>query len=729
MNLSNLDEKQREAVLATQGYVVDIAGAGSGKTTALTYRYAYLVNELGIPPASILCVTFTNKAAREMKERISTLIGKKIDTSFVCTLHSFCLKVLLRDIECLPFSGKFSIMDTTDQKTALKEVYSQLDITPSEIPLNEAIGHIEKCKTSGNWTGAVEKLIAPVDPIVPESMDLGDTDVLKAQIYLKYLCFQRKSQVLDFTDLITFTVYLFRNHPARLAYWSDKFVYQMVDEAQDNSIIQWELIRLLSGVHKNLFVVGDPDQAIYSFRGAKPEGLVNFSRNFTPCTTIVMARNYRSTGHILNAANEVISNNRMRIHKDLYTDQADGEKIDWMHAGNESEETEFVAGNILALQRNNVDNKDIAVLFRASYQSRIFEQEFVRNKIPYVIWGGTRFFEREEVKNCLAYLRLIAQSDDLSFLRVINYPARKLGNAFINKVKEASGKQRTTYYDALRNNLQTKELGNNSAVSFVGMIEELRQIAAESSLSYTMEQIIERTGIRKELLKHDEIERIENIQELIGSISHYETEHSNDSGYSIEEYLQEVSLLTNMDGKDDPKAIKMMTIHQAKGLEFPYVFIVGMSDGNMPHARTLNENRANGLEEERRLAYVAITRARKKLFISDSEGYSRITSSQCQPSRFIFEIHPGHMNAINSEKKDFRKEQTYNAPPFVPEGLCNPTDTPAHYNTGQRVKHPLFGEGEIIEVDIRKSEYKVRFVKCLVPLPVSMNYKKLILID
>lgn len=726
MNLNKLDPDQLKAVQTTQGYVVDIAGAGSGKTTALTYRYAYIVKELGIPPSSILCVTFTNKAAKEMKERIEQLIGKACDTSFIRTHHSFCVKVLLRDIEALTFSRKFTIMDVPDQKSVLKAVYDDLSIGVSEMPLKDMLAFIEKRKTSDTWEDAVRKLIAPTDPIVPVTSEDSDIEFLKYQIYLKYLCFQRKNYALDFTDLLTFTVFLFRHHKTVLAYWSNKFVYQMVDEAQDNSHIQWELIRLLSDTHKNLFVVGDPDQAIYSFRGARPEGLVSFSRKFTPCQTIVMARNYRSTGHILGAANNIIRQNQMRVPKDLYTTNQDGEKIEWMHAGTEEEECEYVAGKILSLQRNGVPTKDIAILYRSSYQSRVLEQTLVKNQIPYVVWGGTRFFEREEVKNCLAYLRLVAQADDLAFLRVINYPSRKLGKAFVTAVKTRSAQQQISYLDTLRNNISTPELGKKTAAAFIQMIDELRTYAADNSIANTMTRILDLTGIRQDLLKNNETERLENIIELISSIVHYEIEHANDESPTIDQYLQEVSLLTNIDGKDDPKAIKMMTIHQSKGLEYPYVFVIGMAEGNMPHARAVSDSPISGLEEERRLAYVAVTRAKLQLFISDSDGYNAASGSQRAPSRFISEMGAIHIHPIIP---DYDLPQETTSQTSIMDYTILPEVEPALFKVGQIINHPYFGKGTILAVDKVKGEYSIRFQNSGSILPISVNCRTLVVVS
>lgn len=730
LNLDKLDDKQREAVRTTEGYVADIAGAGSGKTTALTYRYAYLVKEVGIAPSAILCVTFTNKAAKEMKERITKLIDDKCDTTFICTLHSFCVKVLHRDIECLSFSPRFTIMDATDQKSLLREVYAELDLKPSELPFKEVVSFIEKQKTSAVWENWVKVIIGQTNPGVPAEKEPEETeeDFLKRRIFIQYLRFQKKNFVLDFTDLITFTLYLFRHYKTQLEYWSNRFVYQMVDEAQDNSVIQWELIRLLSGKHKNLFVVGDPDQAIYSFRGAHPEGLVSFSRTFTPCKTIIMDQNYRSTGHILTAANEIIRNNKMRVAKNLFTTKEEGEKIEWMHASNENQEADYVAQKVLALQKDNVPNKDIAILYRSSYQSRFIEQTFVKNQIPYVIWGGTRFFEREEIKNCLAYLHLVDQSDDLAFLRVINYPARKLGRAFVTAVKERAAELNMTYYDTLKTSLSLPAFGKKTAVEFVDLIEKMRKVTAEGSITNLMKYITEAAGIHDSLLKEGETERWENIQELISSIQTYETEHSDNDNLSIESYLQDVSLLTNMDGKDDPKAIKMMTIHQAKGLEFKYIFIIGMSEGNMPHARSLSENRASGLEEERRLAYVAITRAMKKLFISDSDGNNFMTNSQRTPSQFIFEISPVHINALHPEEKVQNIQNDRQTSPL--DNLIYPDETArTDFKIGEVVKHPFFGDGTIVEYDWQTEIYSIRFHRSGNILPVSTKFTKLVKAD
>lgn len=367
-------------------------------------------------------------------------------------------------------------------------------------------------------------------------------------------------------------------------------------------------------------------------------------------------------------------------------------------------------------------------MYRSSYQSRFIEQTFVKNQIPYVIWGGTRFFEREEIKNCLAYLHLVDQSDDLAFLRVINYPARKLGRAFVTAVKGRAAELNMTYYDTLKTSLSLPAFGKKTAVEFVDLIEKMRKVAAEGSITNLMKYITEAAGIHDSLLKEGETERWENIQELISSIQTYETEHSDNENPSIESYLQGVSLLTNMDGKDDPKAIKMMTIHQAKGLEFKYIFIIGMSEGNMPHARSLSENRVSGLEEERRLAYVAITRAMKKVFISDSDGNNFMTNSQRTPSQFIFEISPVHINALHPEEKVQNIQNDRQTSPL--DNLICPDETVrTDFKIGEVVKHPFFGDGTIVEYDWQTEIYSIRFHRSGNILPVSTKFTKLVKAD
>ena len=602
--LESLNDRQREAVQATEGYFRIIAGAGSGKTKTLTHRFAYLVQEIGVPSNRILCVTFTNKAAAEMRGRVKQLLGENITDEYICTFHSFCVKVLRREIQRLGYQQTFSILDMTDQKSLIKEVFEEMGLSSNDgITAKDALKHIEMCKTGEGWEHVVKPLAAPNDPVIPAEAEVKD------RILLNYLTLQRKNLSLDFNDLISFTLYLLQTNHQVLDTWSNAFSYIMVDETQDNSRRQWAMLELLAKACRNLFVVGDPDQAIYSFRGARPEGLVKFDKVFSPCTTIVLDQNYRSTPTILGAANDIIVHNRLRVKKELYTDNVDpGSPIEWIHADNDKNESLYVASKVQSLLENGAKSDDIAVLFRVSALSRSVEQAFIQNGIKYQVFGGMRFFERKEIKDVMAYLTMAETPDnDMAFLRTYNYPSRKLGKAFINRIKELAKADGSSYFAALLKHYgSVKEVTRSGAAEYIKLANQIQGLKG-GSISDLATYILDQTGIMKELRESEDTERLDNVVELQNSILSYENEHKDDEDFSLKTYLQDISLYTNVDAKDKEDSIKLMTIHQSKGLEFPYVFLIGCNEGVMPNQRCVSETRREGLEEERRLASVTYT--------------------------------------------------------------------------------------------------------------------------
>ncbi len=722
--LDTLNDKQHQAVLATEGYFRIIAGAGSGKTKTLTHRFAFLVKEMGVPANRILCVTFTNKAAAEMRERVKQLLQENISDEYICTFHSFCVKVLRREIQRLGYQQTFAILDTADQKALLKEVYAELGISSEDgIKAKEALAHIEKCKNGEGWQHIVKLLIAPEDPAIPADADIQD------RILLRYLAQQRKNLSLDFNDLISFTLYLLQTDAQVLHTWSTAFNYIMVDETQDNSIRQWNMLELLSQSCRNLFVVGDPDQAIYSFRGAKPEGLVNFDKRFSPCTTIVLDQNYRSTPVILSAANDIISHNRLRVKKELYTANTQaGNPIEWFHGEKDKDEARFVADRVQSLLDNGVRADEVAVLFRMSALSRSIEQAFIQQGVKYQVYGGIRFFERQEIKDTIAYLTMAESPDnDMAFLRTINTPSRKLGKSFLNKVKDVAKSSRCSLFAALRDNYgQVKELTRPGAAAYLKLMAQIQKTKDCMSISELAAYILDETGLMDELRKSEDTDRLDNVIELQNSILSYENEHKHEDDLSLNLYLQDISLYTNIDAKDRTDAIKLMTIHQSKGLEFPYVFLVGCNEGVMPSQRCVSELRRQGLEEERRLAYVAVTRAKRQLYITDNEG-AYYGGGNRVPSRFIFEIDDSRVKRINRVP-----EYLVSMTQSIIQSECLDDDIAEEapfFTVGTRVRHRAFGLGTVEKVDTVRNEYLIRMDKNDYLMSIRMDFTGLTAAD
>jgi DNA helicase-2/ATP-dependent DNA helicase PcrA len=706
--LENLNDQQKVAVKSTEGYVRVIAGAGSGKTKALTSRYAYIVEELGISSSNILCVTFTNKAAQVMKNRVKKLIGHNSDLSYITTYHGFCVRVLREDINKIQYPKTFVIMDVEDQKTILRQIFNELNLSQKEHTFKHVLRFISKQKNSLEY----------LDYILEQKTKKSNSELEK--IFHAYLFKQQKNFALDFDDLINFTIYIFSSFSDILEKWQDRLHYIQVDEAQDSSKKQYNLVSLLSERHKNLFMVGDPDQTIYEWRGARPEFLVDFNKLFPSCKTIILNQNYRSTPEILNLANQIIKKNKVRVDKDLFTKNPNGIKVVHFHAKNDIEESQWIVNEIREIKEvENVNLSDFAILYRAHHVSRNIEQSLISENIPYVVFGGIRFFERKEIKDVLAYLRLISLEDDMSFLRIINYPKRGLGKKYIEGIVNIANNNNKNLLTTLAENIDNKSINREGAKNFINLINEFKEFAKTKSLSDLVKYILDKSEISKELKTDGDEERLENIQELVNSIIYLEKE--NDEKLELVDYLQEIALYTNKDViEEDEGRVNLMTIHTAKGLEYPYVFLCGFSDGILPSAMSIKERRKRAIEEERRLTYVAITRAEKSFYLTEAEGFNFRTGEQRYPSRFLFDLNESlYIQKGDINKMYFREAKHHMA--FENNSL----EEKEIFNIGDFVIHPLWKYGEIKEVNNDKGEYSIYFHESEELKPINFEYTKL----
>ena len=709
--LEDLNSRQREAVTATEGRVRVIAGAGTGKTKALTYRYAYLVNVLGIDPANILCLTFTNKAAAEMRSRIALMVHSGDYNDFVCTLHGFCVKFLRKEIYRLGFPKSFTILDEEDAKALAKECMDELGIKRTEKTVKKFLDGIAAEKA---LNGYIEAYMLPGNVITDAMRRTGNLACFVSR--------QLKGWALDFDDLMNFTLFILDRFPDAREYWQEQLNYIMVDEAQDCNTDDWNLIEKLGAKHRNIFVVGDPDQCIYEWRGAKPARLVQFASD----KDIVLDENYRSPPKILDIANCVIANNKNRIPKDLFTRRAEGRAVIHFHGKTEKEETDWIVSQIRLLLDGGASPQDIAILYRSSWQSRALEQALLSEQLAYVIWGGIRFFERKEIKDTIAYLRLLANpDDDLSFLRIINMPSRKLGRAFLDRLRDLAAAEGASLFRTLEKH--APELGKPSAEAFVQLITEGRERVGQVTVSDLMNQMLEASGLKRVIREDQDEDRLENLDELLRSVRFYEQAHAEEEP-TLTDWLQDIALYTNADYRKETRVIKLMTIHQAKGLEFPYVFITGLSEGTFPNMRTIREYKKNGEEEERRLMYVAITRAEKALFLTESEGYNVATKMSKYPSRFLAEIKKNMVVVEGTIPEELWRGtrnlvHVLDEENFVPEvlgaavaartGADGFAGDRAEYNSpfqvGQTVSHAIFGIGTILSASSDFSTFQVRF--------------------
>lgn len=705
--LSALNEKQFEAVTATEGYLRVIAGAGSGKTKLLVSRYAYLVKEYGINSANILCVTFTNKAAGEMKRRIRSLIGQEYDTSLICTYHGFCVRVLREDIEKIFYPKEFQIIDTAQQKALLEEIYQKFELKLDHASFEKIIKQIAVFKAAHREYVA-KMCCTDHCPILPGAATLDE------RIIEEFLQKQKQIYAMDFQDLLYFVLDIFDRCPEVLEKWQDRLNYIQVDEFQDSSATEMELVDRLAGKHKNLMIVGDPDQNIYEWRGSDVKLLVDFDKAHVPTKTVILNRNYRSTPQILQCANTLIEKNKYRLEKDLYTTSVDGAPVYHYHEKNEYAEADRIIESIQRVRRESGGNyADFAVLYRSGFLSRVIEKKFTENGIPYEIFGGVKFYQRMEIQDIMAYLRLVAFDDDISFKRIVNKPRRKFGRAKLQRLT-ALQKDGMSLFRTLSENIEDPIFKQSGAKEFAAAVEGLRQVYKSIPVSECVERICADSGYEKYIRELGDMERFENLSEFKRIASEYEKSFGEE--VSLKAFINQISLQAEDDSDESCDMVKLMTIHAAKGLEFPYVFIVGLSEGIFPSSKTIEERRNMGLEEERRLCYVAITRAEKRLFLSDSEGYGQ-NGKEKLPSRFLKEI--GENNYIRTGT--ISKELQYSADRYTAQ-LYDETAAAAPKTAGTRVTHPAFGEGEILGFGRNRNSYIVRFDKLASEREISADY-------
>lgn len=679
-----LNKNQKEAATYLDSHLRIIAGAGSGKTRVVTYRIAYLIDEIGVDPRKILAITFTNKAANEMKERITSLLGPHALGSLVCTIHSLCVRILRRHINVINYPSNFMIMDEEDQKALIKKIYNNLDIDAKTISIKSMIASISNYK------------MANIDP--ERAMELAGQfqgEIKKAKVYKEYLEYQENHFMLDFDDLLLKAVYIFENYPDVLEKWQHKFQYIHVDEFQDVGNIEYRLVKLMSQ-DAITCVVGDPDQTIYSFRGANVNYILDFDKDFKPCKTVILDQNYRSTGNILNISNSLIRKNRNRLEKDLYTEATGGSEVIHYMGKSEQEEADYICSQIekIISEVDGVNYRDFAILYRANYLSRTIEQSMISHGIDYRIFGGLKFFSRKEVKDALSYLQLVCNDEDLAFERIINVPARGIGKKTLENIQLVALNNQVSLYEALTLFSDQIKLSSKAKKEIITLVKAV-ETAKQSSLPLheMFENLMNDVGYIDMLKKDLEDNRIDNIHELQRSI--YEFQNQNPDIATIENYLQEISSYTDNDNLDDGQYVSLMSIHMAKGLEFDYVFVLGLSEGIFPSFRALSES-DEGLEEERRLAYVAFTRARKQLFLTDSEGFSFVTDSPKISSRFIDEIGSEGIKHVGTKPR-FKTANFINTAPTKEELVGNNEVT--DWSNGDFVLHDTFGKGVVVKVN------------------------------
>ena len=711
-----LNEQQKEAVFHTEGPLLILAGAGSGKTRVLTHRIAYLIEERGVNPWNILAITFTNKAAGEMRERVDRLVGFGAESIWVSTFHSTCVRILRRYIDRIGFDTNFTIYDSDDQKSLMRDVCRVLDVDTKKYKERMFLSAISAAK---------DEMITPDEYELNAAGDFGKQKI--AQVYREYERQLHANNALDFDDLLLKTVQLFQTQPDVLESYQERFRYIMVDEYQDTNTVQFKFVSLLAAKYQNLCVVGDDDQSIYKFRGANIRNILNFEQEFQNARVIKLEQNYRSTQNILNAANAVIQNNRGRKDKTLWTDNGDGEKVHLRQFDTAYDEAEFVADDI----RKNIENggtyQDYAILYRTNAQSRMFEEKFVACNIPYKIVGGVNFYARREIKDLLCYLKTIDNGrDDLAVRRIINVPKRGIGLTTITRIQESAAAREIGFYEALLglDLIPGVARAASKLDSFVALIEYFKRRSDEVSITDLMNEIIEKTGYIENLEaedKEDAQARIENIEELVSKIAAYEEQCAAEQVKpSLSQFLEEVALVADIDSlEENQDYVVLMTLHSAKGLEFPHVYLVGMEDGLFPSYMTITSDNDEDLEEERRLCYVGITRAEQELTMTCAR--KRMTRGEThynRMSRFLQEIPKELMeNGSLPFDKEMQKEreqelirqnaytqakQAFRQKPFQNYGIQKGAKAFAvskekglDYQVGDRVRHIKFGEGTV----------------------------------
>ena len=715
-----LNPPQQEAVFHTEGPLLILAGAGSGKTRVLTHRIAHLIADKGVNPFNILAITFTNKAAQEMRERVDKLTGADGMSVWVATFHSTCVRILRRYIDRLGYDNRFTIYDSDDQKTLMKEICRKLNIDTKKYKERSLLAQISHAKD---------------EMITPDEMEMnagGDFNQKKvAQVYREYQAALKSNNALDFDDLLVKTVELFQNCGDVLESYQEKFRYIMVDEYQDTNTVQFKFVSLLAARYGNLCVVGDDDQSIYKFRGANIGNILGFERVFPDAKVIRLEQNYRSTKNILNAANEVIANNAARKEKRLWTENPEGEKLHFRQFMNGFEEAEYVIGDIAKKKREHLaDYRECAILYRTNAQSRLFEEKCLKANIPYKIVGGINFYARKEIKDLLCYLKTIDNSaDDLAVRRILNVPKRGIGATTVGRVQDYADYMNVSFYDALRVAEEVPSIGRslNKIEGFVTFIQSLKSKAQAYSVTEILEEVIDLTGYVDELKAEDTEDsraRIENIDELISkTVSYEEAMKAEGREATLSGFLEEIALIADIDTVDsDQDYVLLMTLHSAKGLEFPYVYLAGMEDGMFPSSMCIFSDDPTDMEEERRLCYVGITRAMKELTLTSAR--QRLVRGETQynkVSRFVREIprelvelgttiqeHKPSMQETPSPKNSYMQmRQTFRAKPFEAQNFKVTKAASLDYGVGDTVRHIKFGVGIVRDIVEGGRDYEV----------------------
>ena len=702
--LDKLNERQKEAVLATEGPVLVLAGAGSGKTTVLVNRIAYMISEKHIRPWNILAITFTNKAAREMKDRIERLLGDTEKDMWIGTFHSVCVRILRSCIDLLGYSRDFVIYDTADTKTVMKECLRELDIDEKSFPVRNVLSIISNAKND------------LMDAATFENVYKSDYRMsIIAKIYYRYQTKLRKNNAVDFDDIILNTVKILSENPDVLSKYQDKFQYILVDEYQDTNNSQYLLINLLAQANRNLCVVGDDDQSIYKFRGANIGNILNFEDDYSDVQKITLDQNYRSTQNILDAANSVISNNKGRMGKSLWTSNGDGNKVFVYTGTNEYDEARYIARQIKKHFDEQGSFSDCAILYRTNAQSRVIEEMLMRESVPYKVLSGLRFYDRKEIKDIIAYLRVVYNpNDDVSLARIINEPKRKIGNATLEKARNIAREKETSLYDVISHADDYPEFKTaiKKLLSFSEIIQSLIKLKDTVTIEDLTGRILNDTGYMPELVMEDTTEsktRIENLGEFISVITEFEK--NEETGNTLGEFLENISLVSDIDGYDENEdSAVLMTIHSAKGLEFPIVFLSGLEEGLFPGMRSMESD--DDIEEERRLCYVAITRAKEQLYITKT--ISRTIHGKTMPttaSRFFKEIPVEYledkttlqpkvakvMQDLGVRNAAAPKKEVYMTKGFGSSVKSSGSTDYSKFKAGDAVEHRTFGRGEILK--------------------------------
>lgn len=695
--MEKLNKDQELAVKTTEGYVRVISGAGSGKTRIITNRYTYLVNILGVANANILCVTFTNNASKEMKQRIDKIIKDK-DVGYICTFHSLAQKALREDIHCVGIAPNFTIMDNEDQNLIFKKIYKKLDITNRKCHYEDMRNYIAMIKSRQYLITNSDNPINYIECLAGSSTKKPFDDPfleINEKFFNEYIAEQRQNSMLDYNDLINIFLYILIKFDGKRIKWQKRFQYIMCDEFNDIDYKQYKLLKILSEYHKNLMIVGDPDQTIYSWRGSDVNYIINFDKDFPNVKDIVVSTNYRSVPSILNNANSLIKHNENRLDKLLVPNRSGDEKVIYNTLKNAQEESKYIVEQIKQLRDTGTDLSDIAILYRNNNLSRNVEEILISENINYKVYSGIDFYSRKEIKDILSYLRFLLYEKDIDFLRIINAPSRGIGNKKIEFVTEYATNHNCTLYEALKVNVNNSKFAGTKAKDFMALIEQLQKQQRNLSVSELLNELLHRSGYKKQLEDNNEQERLENLEELKHGIVEFEKTDIEEK--TLQEYLDKISLFTNNDRPKDESAVKLMSIHASKGLEFKNVFLIRLNDGIIPSGRVKSQE---GIEEERRLCYVAITRAEDRLYLTDVQfDYNNYDNL---PSRFLKELDKADLEYVTDEAKD-----RINAEPTTTNS--ENSNAEITLNIGDRVSHFVFGNGVIQEIDYQNKTYVIKF--------------------